>query len=151
MLSKNEADLTSEKIERFTRKYKLWAAFALLTSGLLAFFDSPKTWIAFFLVFVLIWLIAWTLGKVLIAAGWLLPKSFSQDDRKRIEEAVITTLFFGAFAGFGIVLRMDNFVLDWLAEKTPIHITISTIDPMSAVIIIVCIWAYAAYRTRRRE
>ncbi|WP_424970456.1 hypothetical protein [Dinoroseobacter sp. S76] len=148
-MSEKEADLASARIERFTTNYRAWLVFALVIPGLLALSISPRSGIAFLLFVVVVWLVAWTLGKILIAVGWLLPQSFYQDNRKEIEDAVVTTLFFSAFAVLGIALRGDTFFKQWLAERSPIDIVITVIEPKFAVIIIVCSWAYAAYRIRR--
>jgi len=147
-LSDKKSDQWDEKIDRFGEKYKLWLVIPLVISGLIAL-KNPYAGFGFLLFLVSVWLFVWSIGKILNAFGRLLPKSLTQDQNEAIGEAAFATLFLGGCAIIGIVLRADNFVSDWLEEKMPGGMSLGFIDPVFAVVVLLCIWVYTGYRVGR--
>ena len=147
-LSDKKPDQLNEKIDGFAQKYRLWLVIPLVVSGLLAF-KNLSVGIGFFLFSVFVWLFIWAIGKTLNAFRLLLPQSLSQDHRKAICEAGAATLFLAGFTSIGVVLRNENFVSVWLAEKLPGGMSFGFIDPTFAAFALLCIWAYTGYLLRR--
>ncbi|WP_415401364.1 hypothetical protein [Tateyamaria sp. SN3-11] len=137
-----------EKIDRLAAKLKLWLVIPLVISGLIAF-KNPYAGFGFFLFFVSVWLFAWSIGKILSAFSRLLPKPLTPDQHKAIGEAAGATLFLGGCAIIGIVLKNDNFLSNWLEAKMPGGMSLGFIDPVFAAVVLLCIWAYTAYRVSR--
>lgn len=143
-----KSDQLDKKIDRLAEKYRLWLVIPLVISGLTAI-KNPYAGFGLFLFFVSIWLFVWFIGKILNAFSRLLPDSLTQDQHKAIGEAAGATLFLGGFAIIGIVLRADNFVSDWLAEKMPGGMNLGFIDPVFAAAVLLCVWLYTGYRISR--
>ncbi|WP_238366308.1 hypothetical protein [Mesobacterium pallidum] len=138
----------NEKIDRLGAKYKLWLVIPLVISGLIALKDLDAG-IGAFLFFLLVWAFSWSIGLILGAFGRFLPASLAQDHRRAIAEAAFATLSLVGYAAIGVILRNDNIVSDWLAEELPGGMNLAFIDPVFAVVVLLCIWAYTGYRVSR--
>jgi hypothetical protein len=146
-LSDNKANQVSEKIDRFSEKYKLWLVIPLAICALIAI-KNLHAGISMLLFFVAIWLFTLVTGITLSACGALLPDHLSHDQRKALQEAGGATLFLGGFAVIGIVLRGNNFVSNLVAEKMPEGMSVGFIDPIFAAIVLICIWVYTGFRIK---
>ena len=78
-----------------------------------------------------------------------IPKRISDEVQEEIQGAIGGTLFLGGCAVIGIVLRGKNAVSDFAIENKPDGVSVGFIDPTFAVVCIVLVWAYAAYRIVR--
>ncbi|MES2914864.1 MAG: hypothetical protein V4753_07070 [Pseudomonadota bacterium] len=120
----------------------------MLIAAALAFWnqDAALGFVIFMLCF---WIFVGAISLILWATRNLLPQSISDEHKAEIRQLVGGTLFLGGSALIGMVLRGDNAVSQFVARKVPEGFSIGFIDPTFAVLCIVGIWIYTAYRLRK--
>lgn len=148
-MSPKRAVQTSAAIDRIGQKYRLWLSIPLIIAAALAVWSRAAA--LTFLIFMLFcWLFLGAIGLLLRAARILLPESLSHEHRAEIEQSMGITLFLGGCALAGMVLHSENTLSELVARSLPTGFHVSLIDPTFAVVCIIGIWLYTAYRIRRQ-
>ena len=110
---------------------------------------NPKSGIGLILVFAFFWLVTWGAAKILSVSTGFLPDSWSDEQKGEFVQAGFVSLFLGGFSLIGLVLSHENVLSTWLLENGVQGMRLNFIDPLFALIALLCIWAYAIYRITR--
>lgn len=147
-MSEDHADQTNAKINQFASKYRLWLAIPLAIAAATALWSRSAA-LGFLIFMLFIWGFLGVIALILRGTGNLLSKRSSIEDKEQIQGALGATLFLGGCALLGMVFRGENAVSSALAKTKPDGMNLSFIDPIFALVCIVLIWAYTAYRIRK--
>jgi len=134
-----------KKIDRFAEKYKLWLVVPIVIVVGIAFksFDAALGFAIFFMVL-------WCIGGLMSFVGWLLEKTLLRtaplEIRQEVQSSIGVSVFLGACAILGMVLRGENMISSMIAQHAPQGLSLSFIDPTFAAVCIIGIWIYTGYK-----
>jgi hypothetical protein len=147
-MSEDHADQTNANFNQFASKYRLWLAIPLAIAAITALWSRSAA-LGFLIFMLCFWGFIGVIRLILWGTGNLLSKRSSIESLEAIQGSIGATLFLGGCALLGMVLRGENAVSNALAKTKPDGVSLGFIDPIFALVCIVLIWAYTAYRIRK--
>jgi hypothetical protein len=147
-MPREPADQPEAAFERFAKKYRLSLVITLTIVAALAVWSRPAAInLVIFLLFFCILAAIIRLMHPLTQA--ILPKRLLPETKREIQGSITITQFLGGCALAGIVLRGENAVSEFVTNSVPGGFLASFIDPTFALVCIISIWLYTAFRLRK--
>jgi uncharacterized membrane protein len=142
------ADQSEVALDRFGRKYRLSLLITLTIAAALAVWSRPAA-INFVIFIVFFWVLAAIIWLMHPVTQVILPKRLLPEKKRVIQGSITITMFLGGCALAGMVLRGENAVSKFVTNSVPGGFPASFIDPTFALVCIIGIWLYTAFRIRK--
>lgn len=141
-------DQSEAALDRFDKRYRLRLVIPLTIVAALAVWSPPAA-ITFGIFILFFWVLVAIIRLMRPLTQAILPKRLLPETKRQIQGSITVTLFLGGCALAGIVLRGENAVAEFAGDSVPGRFTASFIDPMFALLCIIGIWLYTAFRFRK--
>lgn len=147
-MPREPADQSEAALDRFGKRYRLSLVITLTIVAALAVWSrqAAKNFVIFILFF---WVLAAIIRSMHPLTQAILHKRLLPETKQDIQRSVTISLFLGGCALAGIVLRGENAVSEFVTNSLPGGFPASFIDPTFALVCIIGVWLYAAFRIRR--